>query len=445
MYTQDKMSRRRLLKAAGASATAVPASYLLSRQSHASGIDKNQTPTIIQTNNSSQLLNRDFYSERLELIRLLKEVTEVEHSLMLQYLYAGFSIKPTFRSLAGTGAPDSDSFIGIAVQEMQHLGKVNALLVELGAAPNLDVQDMPLELDIYPFAMELEPLSRSSVAKYTFCEAPPSAVKLTAGDVNNPNSFASSLHRSINTSPRINHVGSVYNQLISLLSSVKNSKHAPNIDYDYWVAELRHIMDEGEIDHYHFFKSIYTGEHVAFEKAPDWWNYPIKHDHFPAYDNGKNHTAYQGHANQISDPLSRKLAWLSNLHYWSVLVMLDYYYRTNHASLKNIAVMHMMLPLRSLGSELAKRGVGIPFDRLSLGYCPSHSLSENLSFVIQLQRESQQLREEIGDKMPEDYPVTAENSCISQLEQVLADTDQRPSLQKKRVSSIFSGYEKSSI
>jgi hypothetical protein len=41
-------------------------------------------------------INRDFSNPYLELIRLLKEAAEIEHDLMVQYLYCAFSLKPAY-------------------------------------------------------------------------------------------------------------------------------------------------------------------------------------------------------------------------------------------------------------------------------------------------------------------------------------------------------------
>lgn len=54
----------------------------------------------------------------------------------------------------------SINLVGVAVQEMHHLARVNELLGQLRAPPNLVRQDFPYEHDIYPFELSLEPLSR---------------------------------------------------------------------------------------------------------------------------------------------------------------------------------------------------------------------------------------------------------------------------------------------
>ena len=108
---------------------------------------------------------RDFADPHLELVRLLREATEIEHALMVQYLYGAYSLKPAYEEIQGFAFPSATHLLGVAIQEMQHLEKVNRMLGDLGAAPNLIRQDFPYESDIYPFPLNLEPLSRASLAK----------------------------------------------------------------------------------------------------------------------------------------------------------------------------------------------------------------------------------------------------------------------------------------
>jgi hypothetical protein len=116
----------------------------------------------------------EFKDPLLELVRLLREASEIEHALLVQYLYAAFSVRPKYqRSIVGRAFPISArNLLGVAVQEMQHLDDVNQMLVAVGASPNLLRQDFPYEPAIYPFAFNLEPMSRGSLAKYVWTEAP---------------------------------------------------------------------------------------------------------------------------------------------------------------------------------------------------------------------------------------------------------------------------------
>lgn len=94
--------------------------------------------------NRTGIIIRDFSDPYLELLRLLRDAAEIEHGLMLQYLYCAFSVKAQYQPLVGLGAPSSKDILGVAVQEMHHLGAVNHLLVALGSSPHLARQDFPL-------------------------------------------------------------------------------------------------------------------------------------------------------------------------------------------------------------------------------------------------------------------------------------------------------------
>ena len=48
---------------------------------------------------------RDFDDPYLELVRLLREAAEIEHALMVQYLYGAYSLKPAYIGIRGFSAP----------------------------------------------------------------------------------------------------------------------------------------------------------------------------------------------------------------------------------------------------------------------------------------------------------------------------------------------------
>ena len=115
---------------------------------------------------------------------LLETAAEVEHALMVQYLYAAYSLKssdevqdPAQQAALDETSPDSwpQLLLGIAREEMGHLMTVQNLLLLLGLPPNLEREDFPPRKDLYPFSLHLEPLSQRSVAKYVVAEAPGNA------------------------------------------------------------------------------------------------------------------------------------------------------------------------------------------------------------------------------------------------------------------------------
>ncbi|SMD08409.1 ferritin-like domain-containing protein [Pedobacter nyackensis] len=101
-----------------------------------------------------------------ELIFLLHTAAEIEHSLMVQYLYSVFSLPTT--------SPHSEwrnEIMTIAREEMGHLMAVQNILIAVGGALNFEREDYPYN-DIYPFHFRLEPFSISALAKYVLAEMP---------------------------------------------------------------------------------------------------------------------------------------------------------------------------------------------------------------------------------------------------------------------------------
>jgi ferritin-like protein len=99
---------------------------------------------------------------------------EIEHGLMVQYLYGAYS-------LGGPQVPEQyreivrgwqEIILGIAKEEMGHLISVQNVLRLIGAPLNLGREDYPWDTPFYPFPFMLEPLSLDSLAKYVYAEAP---------------------------------------------------------------------------------------------------------------------------------------------------------------------------------------------------------------------------------------------------------------------------------
>ena len=108
-------------------------------------------------------------------IMLLQIGAELEHVLMVEYLYAAWS-------LGGPQVPPKhreqvrgwqEVILGIAKEEMGHLVSVQDLLRLLGGPISLEREDSPWDDDFYPFPFALEPLSLDSLAKYIYAEMPP--------------------------------------------------------------------------------------------------------------------------------------------------------------------------------------------------------------------------------------------------------------------------------
>jgi hypothetical protein len=116
----------------------------------------------------SEFVPRDYVSF------LLHIDAEIEHGLMVQYLYAAYS-------LGGPQVPPErrdqvrgwqEVILGIAKEEMGHLLSIQNVLRSIGAPLNLGREDFPWDVPYYPFPFSLEPLTLDSLAKYVYAESP---------------------------------------------------------------------------------------------------------------------------------------------------------------------------------------------------------------------------------------------------------------------------------
>ena len=81
-------------------------------------------------------------NDREELIFLLTEAAEFEHTVMCSYLYAQWSLKRNVEEGVTPGEMEAidrwrRSILQVAMEEMLHLSLVNNLLAAIGAAPHL--------------------------------------------------------------------------------------------------------------------------------------------------------------------------------------------------------------------------------------------------------------------------------------------------------------------
>ncbi|RZL85271.1 MAG: hypothetical protein EOP32_00405 [Rhodococcus sp. (in: high G+C Gram-positive bacteria)] len=140
---------------------------------------------------SIQLPDLGAWPSPIEKARILLETAaEVEHALMVQYLYAAYSLKSAGevtdaaqkKVLKDTSAESWPQVLrSVAREEMGHLMTVQNLLLLLGLDPNFEREDFPPRKQLYPFPLHLEALSRKSLAKYVVAEAPSDAADI--GDI----------------------------------------------------------------------------------------------------------------------------------------------------------------------------------------------------------------------------------------------------------------------
>ena len=114
---------------------------------------------------------------RADLVSLLTSAAEVEHSLMVQYLFAALTMKQgtdeglTEHQLIRV-AHWEKQVLAVARQEMEHLGLVANLLTAIGAAPSLTRPNFPYPTSLYGHVMELTRFSMESVHRFACFEMP---------------------------------------------------------------------------------------------------------------------------------------------------------------------------------------------------------------------------------------------------------------------------------
>lgn len=114
------------------------------------------------------------FNARQYAIVLLQVAASIEHALMVEYLYAGYSLNPDQPDPAKRAKVSEwkEIILGVAKEEMGHLVTIQNVLRCLGGPLSLDREDYPWDSDFYPFAFRLEPLSLESLAKYVYTESP---------------------------------------------------------------------------------------------------------------------------------------------------------------------------------------------------------------------------------------------------------------------------------
>jgi hypothetical protein len=132
---------------------------------------------------------------REELIGALHQAAEIEHGLMIQYLFPALSMKKrddegiTPRQLALTRSWEA-VILGVAVEEMGHLGTVCNLLASVGDGPRFERPNFPQAIGYYPFPFDLVRFGDDALYRMLVFELPrgepmpePPRVEAAAGPV----------------------------------------------------------------------------------------------------------------------------------------------------------------------------------------------------------------------------------------------------------------------
>lgn len=114
---------------------------------------------------------------RSEIIYLLTDASEIEHSLCCIYLFAAFSLKRsvdegvTWEQLLRIQDWAQTTLL-IAREEMEHLGLASNLLTAIGGSPSFRRMNFPQPARYFPFDLTLEPFSEATVKRFVCFERP---------------------------------------------------------------------------------------------------------------------------------------------------------------------------------------------------------------------------------------------------------------------------------
>ena len=357
----------------------------------------------------------DELSWRDYLIMLLHIASELEHALMVEYLFAAYS-------LGGEGAAKAprevrewrDTILTVAREEMGHLITVQNTLLLIGGPVSFERDDYPWSSPFYPFEFKLEPLSLDSLACYVYAEMP--------GELEHKADLAvrASVEKrlKLKNAPR---VGEVYDAIIELIGDTeKIPEETFNADsykyqatWDEWgrgyrpgaskpytknpdvpppyerktrvivdqmatrteaVAALRDVAGQGEAEHQrggakmepsHFdrFAEIYRAFEKRLAKDKHWSpSRKIAVNPFA----GAAKFAPKG-ATPIVNPASSLWASLFNIRYRMLLTLLTYTYRVPSDSPEEAHLRRAPMMARIFGEMYNLKAIAGVLVRLPLG------------------------------------------------------------------------------
>ena len=119
---------------------------------------------------------------REQLLHLLAEASEIEHTLMCSYLYAAFSLKRADDAGVSQGLGETlerwrKAIMDVAVEEMGHLVMVANLTVAVGGRPHFGRPNFPVAPGYFPsgVAVRLTGFNAETLKHFVFLERPQGA------------------------------------------------------------------------------------------------------------------------------------------------------------------------------------------------------------------------------------------------------------------------------
>jgi hypothetical protein len=180
-----------------------------------------------------------YVSPREKADALLTVAAEVEHALLVQYLYAAYSLKKSndqglSEEEKKAVAKWRQTVVNIAQEEMGHLMTVQNLRRVLGLGPTFERDNFPMLPGLFPFDFHLGPLNQRSLAEYVVAESPtndtthpalPEIIKVATGNGAMP----------------VNHVGNLYGLLGVVFAAGLDDINRDASGKDPWYTMVRDI------------------------------------------------------------------------------------------------------------------------------------------------------------------------------------------------------------
>jgi rubrerythrin len=387
---------------------------------------------------------------RDEAIRLLRVAAEVEHSLMVQYLYAAFLLGPA------ADPKYQQSIVTVAKQEMGHLVTVQNLLRLLGEPPHLDRDDLLPGSGREPDPFALEPTTPESLAKFVVIESPfDEVIKKIPDEWTIYKNALAMLDPKLLS--RLNRVGVLYASLYWLFMET-DQLEGP--DTDPWRLDVDAILrSDPTLKGFHLKDGDFAPQQdlPPLIANPDEWNVNVdtiyveptldrtsaKLALFKISSQGEgvsNDDTSRSHfqrflalfdaavvappdiihvsmakASQIATEAGQNIARLSNARYQILLLLIDLGLRTprgddgNRSAICNLAIQEMLMGVRDLARGMlglaggpSSGPVAPPFE-LPGGAWPNNSLPDAAASVKRLRlvvNQSRKIDETIRAKWP---------------------------------------------
>jgi hypothetical protein len=275
---------------------------------------------------------------RQELLIALRAAAELEQVLMVQYLYAGMTLKNSSddslsdsqQSLVRSWRRD---IYEVAREEMGHLGTVQNIMVGVGGPPYFEMPSLPRDANHFEGKkFSLEPLTLKTIQRFVAFEAPEEDRRTTRALAPDPLRFRT--------------VGSLYQQIADGIESLGDEVAfiSPSTDQDVtnWSssvevhqvtsvetakAAIQDIVEEGEGttvggegSHYQVFLQIENDYKEELERDASFQPYRSVLDNPTVFQSREN-------ATEFTSKEAKELAVLFNSVYTTMLIGLSQYYK----------------------------------------------------------------------------------------------------------------------